>query len=113
MAAFIRSVLTQANTEVARVLSPKVIEQICHDLNYSWRKRVLDPTTTVYAFLRQILEGNTACDHVPHLTGLRITGEAYRKARSRLPVELFQRLMKIVCDAVADVSPLFAMDLGL
>lgn len=101
MAAFIRSVLAQVNSEVARVLTPRVIEGICRDLNYSWRKCTLDPVTTVYAFLRQVLEGNTACDHVPHLTGLTVTGEAYCKARSRLPVELFQRLMKNVCDAVA------------
>ena len=52
-------------------------------------------------FLRQVLEGNTACDHVPHLAGLAVTGEAYCKARSRLPVALFQQLMQKVCDAVA------------
>ncbi len=56
--------------------------------------------TTVYAFLRQVLEGNTACDHVPHLAGLDVTGEAYCKARSRLPVELFQRLMGKRSDAL-------------
>lgn len=103
MAAFIRSVLSQINSEIARVLSPQVIERICHDLNYSWRRCTLDPTTTVYAFLRQILEGNTACDHVPILMGLPLTGEAYCKARSRLPVELFQQLMKVVGEAVAKV----------
>jgi hypothetical protein len=101
MAAFIRSVLAQVNSEVTRVLAPQVIEGICRELNYSWRKCTLDPVTTVYCFLRQVLESNTACDHVPHLTGLNVTGEAYCKARSRLPVELFQRLMRKMCDAVA------------
>jgi hypothetical protein len=101
MAAFIRSVLAQVNTEISRVLAPQAIEQVCRELKHCWRRRTLDPATTVYAFLRQILECNTACDHVPHLTGLAVTGEAYCKARSRLPVELFQRLLTIVCDAVA------------
>jgi Transposase DDE domain len=101
MAAFIRSVLAQVKSEVARVLAPQVIEGICRELNYSWRKCTLVPATTVYAFMRQVLESNTACDHVPHLTGLNVTGEAYCKARSRLPVELFQRLLKKVCDAIA------------
>jgi hypothetical protein len=101
MAAFIRSVLAQVKGEVARVLAPQVIEGICRELNYSWRQCTLVPVTTVYAFVRQVLESNTACDHVPHLIGLNVTGEAYCKARSRLPVELFQRLMKRVCDAVA------------
>jgi hypothetical protein len=100
MAAFIRCLLAQVNVEVSRVLAPRVIEKICRDLNYSWRRCTLDPPTTVYAFLRQVLESNCACDHVPHLTGLEVTGEAYCKARSRLPVELFERLLNVVCDAV-------------
>jgi hypothetical protein len=99
MAPFIQSVLEQVKGNVAGALSPQNIEQICRELNYVWRKSPLDPVTTVYAFLRQVLAGNTACDHVPHLTGLDVTGEAYCKARSRLPVELFQRLMVAVADA--------------
>lgn len=112
MAVFIRSVLAQVNTEIARILSPQVIEGICRDLKYRWRKRVLDPATTVYAFLRQVLESNTACDHVPHLTGLPVTGEAYCKARARLPVELFRRLLKAVCDAVSKTCDASALWLG-
>ena len=83
-----------------RMFCSAEIKQICHELNYKWRECTLDPVTTVHAFLRQVLAGNTACDHVPHLTGLPVTGEAYCKARSRLPVELFQRLMRAVVDAV-------------
>jgi hypothetical protein len=100
MAPFIQSVLDQVKGDVADVLSAHRIKQICHELNYKWRECTLDPVTTVHAFLRQVLAGNTACDHVPHLTGLHVTGEAYCKARSRLPVELFQRLMRTVVDAV-------------
>ena len=85
MAPFIRSVLEQVKGEVAEVLSPQRIEQICRELGYVWRQSTLDPATTVYAFLQLVLAGNTACDHVPHLTGLDVTGEAYCKARARLP----------------------------
>jgi Transposase DDE domain len=99
MAPFIRSVLEQVKGEVSEVLSPRRIEQICRELGYVWRQSTLDPATTVYAFLRQVLAGNTACDHVPHLTGLDVTGEAYCKARARLPEELFQRLMHAVAQA--------------
>ena len=100
MAAFIRSVLALVNLEIARVLAPQAIEQVCRELKHTWRSCTFDPATTVYACLRQILEGNPSCDHVPHLTGLAVTGEADCQARSRLPVELFHRLMAIVCDAV-------------
>jgi hypothetical protein len=100
MAPFIRSVLEQVKGDVWQVLAPQRIEEICRELKHVWRECTLDPVTTVYAFLRQVLEGNTACDHVPHLAGLDVTGEAYCKARSRLPVELFQRLMGKMSDAV-------------
>ena len=116
MADFIRFVLAQVNTEIARILSPQVIEGICRDLNYRWRKRILDPATTVHAFLRQVLESNTACDHVPHLTGLPVTGEAYCKARSRLPVKLFDGLLMTVCDAITktcEASALWHLHCGM
>jgi hypothetical protein len=100
MAPFIESVLEQVKGDVAEVLSPERIEQICHELNYVWRRCTLDPVTTVYAFLRQVLAGNIACDYVPHLVDLKVTGEAYCKARARLPLELFERLMEAVTSAV-------------
>jgi hypothetical protein len=104
MAPFIQSIFEQVKGDVAEVLSPQKIEQVCRDIKYVWRECTLDPATTVYAFLRQVLAGNTACDHVPHLTGLDVTGEAYCKARSRLPVELFQRLMGAVAEAAMQDS---------
>ena len=100
MAPFIESVLEQVKGDLAEVLSPERIEQICRELNYGWRRCTLDPVTTVYAFLRQVLAGNVACDHVPHLVDLSVTGEAYCKARARLPLELFERLMEAVTSAV-------------
>ena len=98
MAPFIESVLDQVKGDLAELLSVEKIERVCRELNYTWRACTLDPATTVHAFLRQVLAGNTACDHVPHLTGLPVTGEAYCKARSRLPVELFERLMREVAE---------------
>lgn len=105
MAPFIESVLEQVKGDVAEALAPERIEQICRELNYVWRRCTLDPVTTVYAFLRQVLAGNIACDHVPHLVGLNVTGEAYCKARARLPLELFERLMEAVTSAVNDQVP--------
>jgi hypothetical protein len=50
--------------------------------------------------LLQVLHGNTACNHVPHLLGKSITGEAYGMARARLPLELFERLLSEVCSGL-------------
>ena len=55
---------------------------------------------TVHGFLLQILHGNSACDHVPHLLGGSFTGEAYCRARSRLPLELFTRLLARVIESL-------------
>jgi hypothetical protein len=96
----ILAALHRIKADVARHLEPALIERSCQELNYRWRERMLDPVTTVHAFLLQVLYGNTACDHVPHLLGRKFTGEAYCQARARLPVELFERLLTGVCQSL-------------
>lgn len=93
----IREALRQIKSDVARALDASLITNICRELGHSWRERALDPVTTVQGFLLQVLHGNTACSHVPHLLGKSVTAEAYGQARARLPVELFQRLLAEVC----------------
>ncbi len=89
--------LRQITSNVARCLDAAMITRICVELGHRWRERELDPVTTVHGFLLQVLHGNTACNHVPHLLGKSVTGEAYGQARARLPLELFQRLLAEVC----------------
>jgi hypothetical protein len=94
--------LGEIKSDVARHFDGSHVTRICRELNYSWRCRVLDPVTTVHAFLLQVLHGNTACDHVPHLIDKKFSGEAYCEARARLPLELFERLLTAVCGALTD-----------
>jgi hypothetical protein len=51
-------------------------------------------------FLWQILHGNTACSHLPHLAGLRFTAAAYCQARARLPLRFFDLLLERFSTAV-------------
>jgi hypothetical protein len=97
MATNISKAVAQIKGSLASVLPSDVIVMLCQRLDYKWRKRCLDPVTTLHAFLMQILHGNTACDHVPHLMGQKFSGAAYCMARSKLPLELFQRLIQAVC----------------
>ena len=60
------TILGRLKQDLAAELSPNAIEQACKQEKYSWRKRMLDPVTTVYLFILQILHGNTACSHVVH-----------------------------------------------
>lgn len=88
-------------SDVAAHLQATMIERLCHELGHVWRERMLGPVVTIRAFLMQVLHGNTACDHVPHLMGKRFSGEAYAQARARLPLALFERLLAAICQSLA------------
>lgn len=85
--------LRQIKDELATHLSPAFIESICRQFGHDWRDRVLDPVTTIHLFILQILHGNTACSHLPRLTGLAFTASAYCQARARLPRDVVQTLV--------------------
>ena len=100
MFANITQALQQIKSDVTGAFDAAWIVRICVELRHQWRERELDPVTTVRGFLLQVLHGNTACNHVPHLLGKSVTGEAYGLARARLPLELFQRLLGEVCHSL-------------
>ena len=55
--------------EWASLRQPEAMLAACGEVGYpGWRDRVLTPVTTVQRFLWQILHGNTACSHLPHLS---------------------------------------------
>jgi hypothetical protein len=100
MALSIPQIVSQFKADVAKALAAETIVKICGYLQYTWRDRVLDPTTTVHVFLLQILNGNTACTALARLAGLPFTATAYCLARQRLPLALFEDLLQRVCDAL-------------
>ncbi len=79
---------------VAECLTAQSIQQACRDEHYRWRERDLGPAKTVYAFLLQVLHGNTACSHTVRLADLDCTTEAYCQARARIPLGVYQRLLE-------------------
>jgi hypothetical protein len=89
------AILQRLTGEWAALLQPDAILAVCGEVGYTgWRDRVLTPITTVQLFLLQILHGNTACSHLPHLSGLRFTAAAYCQARAKLPLRFFDRLLE-------------------
>lgn len=105
MAITLAKVIEQFKSDVGSALSPQAIRQACADLGHCYRRRVLDPVTTVHAFLLQVLHGNTACSELPRLTGLSFSAAAYVNARSRLPDALLERLFERVRDQLGGVDP--------
>jgi hypothetical protein len=98
MPATLTQVVKQFQQEWTTQLEPEAILSVCHDMGYEWRERCLDPVTTMQCFFVQIVNGNTACPHLHHLTKLDVRASAYCQARTRLPLEVFHRLLRAVGD---------------
>ena len=69
------------------------IDDACRAAGHRWRKRMLPPVLTVRLFLLQILYGNTACSHLPRISGAEFTPQAYSAARARLPRAALEALL--------------------
>jgi hypothetical protein len=87
-------ILDRLRQDIAAGLDKETIEEGCRQSSYSWRRRILEPATTIYLFLLQILHGNTACRHVVHFGGWSFTDSAYCQARKRLPLRVYHWLLE-------------------
>ncbi len=85
--------LREVRKDLAGLLERRTIERICRELNYTWRKRQLDPFTTLHLFILQVVHQNTAITHLPHLSGEPFSASAYCQARRRLPLALLERVV--------------------
>lgn len=92
---------------------PQLIEHdlvldACRAAGHGWRDGPLNPLSTVTLFLIQVLHGNTAINHLRHLTPLAFTASAYCQARARLPLALFEHLLQSVTDAMFQTTDAIA-----
>ena len=99
MSASIVQAVARIKRNVAQFLTASAIVQACRDVDYRWRQRELGPAETVWAFMLQVLHGNTACVHVIRLAQLSCSGAAYCEARARLPLAVLQRVLVQTCQA--------------
>jgi hypothetical protein len=91
----VTTVLYRFKTDWAAQLHPEAIHAACEAVGYtSWRDRLLTPVITVQLFLLQILHGNTACRHLPHLSGVYFSASAYCQARAKLPLRVLEHLLE-------------------
>jgi hypothetical protein len=89
----------------------RLVQRLADETALGRRRRTLPPVVTTYLFLKQILNGNTACSHLPYLAGLHFSAAAYCRARSRLPFGFFQRLQNAVTHECFHADPLRAEEL--
>ena len=90
----ITEVLRRFKQNWTEELTPHAIAQACRDVGMHWYESALNPVVTVQIFFVQILHGNTACEHLSHLTGLSFTAAAYCKARMRVNLEVLHLLLQ-------------------
>ena len=94
MVGMVTEALRHLQAELAVLLDAPTILALCREVGYHWRARLLDPVTTVPLFILQILHGNTACRHLPHVAGQRLTASAFCQARTRLPLIVWQQWLR-------------------
>jgi Transposase DDE domain len=92
------TILGRLRQDLTADLSPDAIRRACQEEKYFWRNRVLNPVTTIYLFLLQILHGNTACQHTVHFGQWNFTDSAYCAARKRLPLGVLRRLAEWIAE---------------
>jgi hypothetical protein len=94
MALSIVDAVATIKRSVAECLTAESIHQACRQVGHTWRERELGPAQTIWAFLLQVLHGNTACAHVVRLARLTCSAAAYCSARARLPLVVYQRVLE-------------------
>lgn len=90
----VATIVGEIKEDLGRVLAPEHVAEACRATGRRWRQRCLDPVTTVYIFILQVLHANAPMSHLARLSGVRFTPSAYCQARQRLPLEALQRLLR-------------------
>jgi hypothetical protein len=86
--------LRQIRQDVDLHLNKSVITEACKRAGHVWRECLLTPFAIVHWFLLQVASGNTALTHISLLAGRAFTAEAYCQARARLPLVVFQAVLR-------------------
>jgi Transposase DDE domain len=94
------SILRRIRQDVAKLLDREAINTACREEGYTWKDRLLNPVNTVHLFMLQILNENSALNDVPHRSGESFTGSAFCKARKRLPLGVFKRLLRRLAETL-------------
>jgi len=96
MAQRIVTLLRQLRQDLSACLDRPAVLEVCRTLGHTWRESLLDPVATLHLFLLQVLHGNTALAHLPRLAGQTFTAAAFCQARARLPLAVFQAVLRQV-----------------
>jgi hypothetical protein len=100
----IDTTLRRLRQDLTRHLDEDAIHQVCAQVGHVWRNCLLTPFAIVHWFLVQILHGNTALTHISLQARRQFTDVAYCLARQRLPLVVFQAVLRNVIKALVPVT---------
>jgi Transposase DDE domain len=91
----ISTILNSLRQDLAAKLGSDFIHDACRLAGHTWDATcLLTPAATIHWLLIQVLNGNTALNHVSLLAGCAFTASALCQARTRLPLAVFQTVLR-------------------
>src|SRR5260370_3834828 len=99
----VSAALRRIQGDLAQVLDPGQILEVCREVGYRFRQRVLDPVTTIHFFVSQILQGNLPVARLEECTDKGFSEAASCNARGRLPLKVLQTLLQRVGSALQPI----------
>ena len=93
--------LNTLRQDLAAKLGDDAIHHACRLAGHSWcASCLLTPAAIIHWFLIQVIHGNTALTHVSLLAGRAFTASAFCQARARLPLAVFQTVLRSMVKAL-------------
>jgi len=85
------------SNSLAAIGTEESVNELFAATGHVWRDRVLTPAKTLGLFMLQVLHGNTAITHLPHLSGMNFKPQSYCDARARLPLAAVAAVVEQLC----------------
>jgi hypothetical protein len=101
----IDTALRRIRQDLGTLLDRSAVERTCRRVGHTWRDGVLSPYATLHWFLLQVLNGNTALEHIATLAQKAFTDSAYCRARARLPLDVYRAVLRDLTAALAPEAP--------
>src|SRR5579863_1597812 len=110
----ISTILRRLRQDLAEPLATDFLLAACRAAGHTWSdSALLTPAAIIHWFLVQVLHGNTALTHVALLAGHAFTASAFCQARARLPLAVFQAVLRHQVHALIPVTRAQALWRGL
>jgi Transposase DDE domain len=109
----ISTTLQTLRQDLAAQLGGDFIHAACRAAGHTWcQSCLLTPAAIIHWFLIQILHGNTALTHVSLLAGRAFSASAFCQARSRLPLVVFQTVLREMVKVLIPATEVASLWLG-